>query len=94
METVAIILLALLVVILFFWVRNLIGKLQILAKKRTDDIDILNAYFKELVYITEDDMWSGDVSFRRIKNQTELLVRYLQDDEAYRVLNFLYEAKN
>lgn len=94
MEIIAIILLSILVVVLFFWVRNLIGKLQVLAKKRTDDIDILNAYFTELVYITEDEMWSGDPAFRRIKNQTELLVKYLQDDEAYRVLNFLYEAKN
>lgn len=92
--TLVVVLLSLLVVILFFWARNLVMKLKIVAEKRVEDINILNEYYQQLTFITDDDMWSGDPAFRRIKNHTDLLIKYFQDDEVYRALGFMYEAKN
>lgn len=92
--TLLVVMLSLIVVILFFWARNMVTKLKIIAEKRVDDINILNEYYQQLTFITDDDMWSGDPAFRRIKNHTDLLIKYLQDDEVYRTLGFMYEAKN
>jgi len=80
-------------ILLFFWGRNLVSKLKIVAEKRVDDINVLYEFYEQLTYITEDQMWSGDASFRRIRNHTDLLIKYFQDDEVYRTLGFLYEAK-
>ena len=91
--TLIVVLLSLLVVILFFWCKNLVSKLKIVAEKRVDDINILNEYYQRLTFITDDDMWSGDPSFRAIKSHTDLLIKYFQDDEVYRAIGFLYEAK-
>lgn len=92
--TLIIVLLSILVVILFFWAKNLVAKLKIVAEKRVEDINILNEYYQQLTFITEDNMWAGDPSFRRIKNHTDLLIKYFQDDEVYRAVGFMYEAKN
>lgn len=87
------VILSILTVVLFFWARNLVAKLKIVAEKRTDDINVLNEYYQILTTITEDEMWAADPAFRRIKSYTDLLVKYFQDDEVYRALGFLYEAK-
>jgi len=89
-----VVILSILSLVLFFWCRNLVSKLKIVAEKRVDDINILNEYYSKLTYITDDEMWSGDPSFRAIKSHTDLLIKYFQDDEVYRAIGFLYEAKN
>lgn len=88
-----VVILSLLSVILFFWAKNLVGKLKMVAEKRADDLNILNEYYQQLTFITDDDMWSGDPAFRRIKNHTDLLIKYFQNDELYSALGFFYENK-
>lgn len=91
--TFTVVILSILLIIMFFWCKNLVAKLKIVAEKRVDDINILNEYYQKLTYITDDEMWSGDPAFRAIKTHTDLLIRYFQDDEVYRAIGFLYEAK-
>lgn len=92
--TLVVVILSIALVICFFWAKNLVAKLKIVAEKRVEDINILNEYYQQLTFITDDEMWSGDPAFRRVKNHTDLLIKYFQDDEVYRALGFMYEAKN
>lgn len=76
---------------LSFWVRNLINKIKTTAQKRQEVINILHTYISLINETSSLDMWAGHPEFNRFKIQTENLIRYLQADEIYEEIKFLFE---
>lgn len=85
------ILLALSSFFLAFWVRNLISKIKVTAEKRQETINVCYGYIDVLNGISSHEMWSGEPTFRNFKIQTENFIRYLQTDELYSEIKFLFE---
>lgn len=90
MEILALVLFILLIV-LSFWLRNVISKLKEVARKRQQTIEVLYNYIDKIDEINTHEMWSGEPMFREFKVHTESLIRFLQTDHIHEEIKFLYE---